>query len=62
MKQIVTRTQKKGRPKKLSEAQIDMMVNHYNNGDTQKQLAEEFGVSVATVKAYLQERSPKRHE
>ena len=54
--QTVTRELTKGRPGKLTEQQKDTIVNHYNNGDTQREIAEEFGVSLSTVRRVLSER------
>lgn len=55
--QTVTRQQKKGRPQRLTEEQKDMIVNHYNHGDTQKELAEQYAVSLSTIRRVLSERS-----
>lgn len=52
----VTRTTAQGRPSKLTEKQKDTVVNHFNQGQTQKFIAEEFGVSVSTIRAVLRER------
>lgn len=54
--QTVTRKPNKGRPSILTEQQKDTIVNHYNHGDTQKEIAEEFGVSLSTVRRVLSER------
>lgn len=54
--QTVTRKNKKGRPSRLTEQQKDFIVNHYNNGDTQKEIAEQYGVSLSTVRRVLSER------
>ena len=50
------RRQTTGRPSRLTELQKDTLVNHYNNGSTQKELAQEFSVSVTTVRRVLKER------
>lgn len=55
--QIVTRKKHGGRPPKLTEEQKDMVVNHYNHGTTQRAIAEEFNVSLSTVRAVLRERT-----
>lgn len=47
---------KKGRPSRLTEAQIDNLIIQYNSGDTQKELAERFGISISTVRKYIKER------
>ena len=52
----VSRPNKAGRPSKLSEVQKDTVVNHYNCGDTQKEIAMQFGVSVSTIKKIIRER------
>lgn len=54
--QTVTRKPKNGRPSRLSESQKDTVVNRYNHGDTQKELAEQFGVSRSTIRRVLFER------
>ena len=54
---IVTR-QGTGRPRRLDEATIDYMVDAYNKGDTQQQLADRYNVSISTVRKYLKERRP----
>lgn len=55
--QYVTRPRRKGRPSKLSENAKDFIVNNYNHGDTQKELAEKYNVSVNTIRKVLAERT-----
>ena len=55
--QYVTRPKKRGRPSKLSENAKDYIVNNYNHGDTQKELAERYHVSVNTIRKVLAERT-----
>ncbi len=57
MCQMVTRKRRVGRPSRLSEEQKDFIVNNYNHGETQKALAERYGVSVSTIRKVLRERS-----
>lgn len=45
-----------GRAPKLTDTQVDHMVEKYNEGTTQKELAEIYGVSVPTVRRYLKTR------
>ena len=52
----VLRPNKVGRPSRLTEEQKDLVVNHYNHGDTQKEIAMQFGVSVSTIRKALDER------
>lgn len=54
--QTVQRAIKRGRPWKLTEQQKDLVVNHYNHGDTQKKIADMFNVSLSTIRRVLQER------
>lgn len=54
--QTVLRKKTKGRPGRLTEQQKDTIVNHYNHGDTQKEIAEQFGVSLSTIRRVLSER------
>lgn len=55
--QYVTRKKTKGRPSKLSEDAKNYIVNNYNNGDTQKELAARYNVSVNTIRKVLAERT-----
>lgn len=48
-----------GRRRKLTDAQLDRLVQRYNNGETQVALSKEYGVSVATVRKYLKSRTPQ---
>ena len=54
--QKVTRKSVAGRPEKLSEVQKDFIVNNYNHGDTQMELAKRYGVSRSTIQKVLNER------
>lgn len=45
-----------GRLNKLTENQIDELVISYNAGKTQKELGEQYGISVSTVRRYLKSR------
>lgn len=57
MKILVSKNRiKKGRPSRLTETQIDNLIIQYNSGDTQKELAERFGISISTVRKYIKER------
>lgn len=57
MKILVSKErQKGGRPSRLTETQIDNLIIQYNSGDTQKELAERFGISISTVRKYIKER------
>ena len=55
--QYVTRQKRKGRPSKLSEDAKNYIVNKYNNGETQKEIAEKYNVSVNTIRRVLAERT-----
>lgn len=55
----VTRVQKVnkgGRQPRLTDDQIDVLVTYYNQGVTQRELSEKYGISLSTVKKYLRER------
>ena len=54
--QTVKRESRKGRPSRLDEKQKDTIVNRYNAGDTQSEIAKQFNVSVSTIRRVLQER------
>lgn len=56
---MVTRQGGSGRAKKLTEVQIDKAVEMYNAGVTQKDVAKHFGVTPATMRKYLKERTPQ---
>lgn len=55
--QYVTRPKRKGRPSKLSETAKNYIVNNYNHGDTQQELAERYKVSRSTIQKVLAERT-----
>lgn len=55
--QYVSRPKKRGRPSKLSENAKNYIVNNYNHGDTQKELAERYHVSINTIRKVLAERT-----
>lgn len=48
-----------GRRARLDETQINRMVERYNNGETQKELAKAYGVSVSTIQRYIRQRKPQ---
>lgn len=45
-----------GARKKITPAQLDHIVIKYNEGATQKELAEQYSVSVETIRRYLKTR------
>lgn len=49
-----------GMTKKLTEEQIDEVVRLYNDGHTQKSIAEQFGITPPTVRRYLKERTERK--
>lgn len=55
--ETVTRKNNGGRPSKLQDWQKDKIVQNYNHGDTQKYLAEEYAVSITTIRNVLRERT-----
>ena len=57
MKEKVIRQTRRGRPPRLTEEQKDTVVNHFNHGKTQTYIAQEFGVSLSTIRSVLKERS-----
>lgn len=52
----VVRGGKRGRPERLNDHQKEMIVRKFNAGKTQSFLADEYGVSRATIQRVLQER------
>lgn len=56
MEKVIRKT-KNSRPEKLTEAQKDLVVNHFNNGDTQKEISIQFNVSLSTIRRILKQRS-----
>lgn len=56
-KVLVTRRHTGGRPNKLTEKDKDRIVTNYNCGDTQRELAAQYNVSVSTIRRVLRERS-----
>lgn len=56
-KKYVTRHFRQGRSNKLSDMQINELVDKWNAGYTQKMLADEYSISLSTVKRYLKERT-----
>jgi|Go1ome_4_1110791.scaffolds.fasta_scaffold11331_5 DNA invertase Pin-like site-specific DNA recombinase len=56
MVEMVLREQRRGRPERLSEQQKNAVVRLYNAGDTQRSIADKFGVSLSTVKRIIAER------
>lgn len=56
MTRIKPEKPKNAKPKKLSETQIDRLISQYNDGVSQKMLAEMFGISRSTVSRYVRER------
>ena len=50
---------RRGRAKKLNEEQINELVTRYNDGETQVELAKEYGITTPTVRRYLKARTPK---
>lgn len=47
-----------GRNTRLTETQINNLVTKYNEGETQKDLAKEYAISVSTVQRYIRQRTP----
>lgn len=58
----LTLNAKQGRRSRLSEKQISELVMRYRNGETQKSLAEDFGVSVPTVSRLVNLKKDICHE
>lgn len=56
----VVRQPQNGRPQKLTETEISLMVIDYNRGMSQQALADKWGVSVQTVRRYLKRRRTKK--
>lgn len=51
------RLRHQGAVKKLSEEEIDEVVRLYNEGQTQKAIAEKYGVTPPTIRRYLKSRT-----
>lgn len=47
-----------GRNTRLTRTQINNLVAKYNEGETQRELAKEYSVSVSTVQRYIRQRTP----
>ncbi len=57
----VTRPRRPG-ARGLSVEQKNGIINHYNHGDTQKEIALQFGCSVSTIKRIIRERRDSANE
>ena len=55
-KKLVNRIITGGRSRKLNDEQVNDIVDLYNKGMTQKKLAEQYNVSLSTLRNYLKER------
>lgn len=45
-----------GRRPKLNDEQLNALITEYNNGATQQELAERYGVAISTVRRYIRLR------
>lgn len=50
------RKEHRGRPYRMDEDQIDVMITDYNEGMTQVQLAVKYNLSLSTVQRYIRQR------
>lgn len=57
---MVDPERKTGRRTRLTAHQVDQLITRYNNGETQKELAEHYGISVSTVQRYVKQRKTLR--